>query len=46
MTPEGFLFTFLGFILLICIIVVITVASTISSTVAAISDDEDTLAEE
>jgi len=41
MTPEGFLFAFLAFIILICIIVVITVASTISSTVAAVVDDED-----
>jgi len=41
MTPEGFLFTFLSFVVLICVIVVITVASTVSSTVAAIVDDED-----
>ena len=41
MTPEGFLFSCIGFVLLICIVVVITVASTVSSTVAAIVDDED-----
>ena len=46
MTPEGFLFTFLTIVVGICITVVIVVASTISSTVAAIADDEDTLAEE
>ena len=41
MTPEGFIFVFLGFIILICIIVVITVASTVASTVAAIADEEE-----
>ena len=41
MTPEGFLFTFLSFVVMICVVVVITVASTISSTVAAIADEED-----
>ena len=46
MTPEGFLFALIGFVLLICIVVVIVVASTVASTVAAITDDEDTLAEE
>ena len=46
MTPEGFLFLFLTLIVGLCITVVIVVASTISSTVAAIADDEDTLAEE
>lgn len=46
MTPEGFLFWIIGFVLAICITVVIVVVSTISSTVAAIADDEDTLAEE
>lgn len=46
MTPEGFLFTFLIIVVAICITVVLVVAGTISSTVAAIADDEDTLAEE
>lgn len=46
MTPEGFVFTFLVFVIGISITVVIVVAGTISSTVAAIADDEDTLAEE
>lgn len=46
MTPEGFVFTFLAFVIGISITVVIVVAGTISSTVAAIADDEDTLAEE
>ena len=41
MTPEGFLFACIGFVLLICIIVVIAVASTITTTVAAVVDDED-----
>ena len=41
MTPEGFLFVFLAFIIFICIAVVVVVAGTISSTVAAIADEED-----
>lgn len=41
MTPEGFLFAFFGFIVLICIIVAVVVASTVASTVASVVDDED-----
>ena len=41
MTPEGFIFTFLAFIILICIIVVVVVASTITTAVAGVVDEED-----
>lgn len=46
MTPEGFLFTFLAFILLIVIITVVVVASSVSGAVAGIVDDEDGLMNE
>lgn len=40
MTPEGFLFAFLTFIIFICIVVVVVVSGTIASIMGGIDDDD------
>lgn len=45
MTPEGFLFGFLAFIIFICIIVVVVVSGTIASVMGGINDDDELSAE-
>lgn len=40
MTPEGFLFAFLAFIIFICIVVVVVVSGTIASIMGGIDDDD------
>lgn len=40
MTPEGFLFVFLAFIIFICIVVVVVVSGTIASIMGGIDDDD------
>ncbi len=40
MTPEGFLFALIGFVLFICITVVVVISGTIASVMGGIDDDD------